>query len=538
MTVLRSRTKLRWAVLAVVAVGAVVVAMVAGAGGRSTRNGNAAFTEKLDPGTRLTGQAPDFTLTDQFNRPVSLRSFRGRVVILAFNDSECTTVCPLTTTAMVSAQRLLGRAASQVALLGVDANPDAISVKDVRSYSEAHGMTRQWQFLTGSLPELRRVWRAYHIDVAIEHGEIDHTPALFVIDTHGRLAKLYLTQVAYASVDQQAQLLAQEASSLLPGHPRVQTSLSYAQVPSISPTASATLPRAGGGTVRVGPGAARLYAFFATWDSQVTNLGGQLDALNRYQSQAAAQRLPGLTAVDEATVEPSANALPKFFRSLPGPLGYPVAIDRSGRLADGYGVQDEPWFVLMSPAGKVVWYYDVSTSGWLSTSALSRRVRAALARPPAPSGAADQALLAGSPAPLAALHQQANRLLGGQSTLPARLRALRGYPVVLNAWASWCGPCKAEFGLFASASARFGRRVAFLGVDTDDSSGDARAFLSRHHVAYPSYQGSTGGLRSIAVVAGLPTTIFIDRTGKVAYVHTGQYDAQGTLDQDIADHAS
>src|SRR5437763_11194478 len=98
MTVLRSRTKRRWAVLAavaVIAVAAVVVAVLAGAGGRSSHNADAAFTENLDPGTRLTGQAPDFTLTDQFNRPVSLSSFRGRVVILAFNDSECTTVCPL-----------------------------------------------------------------------------------------------------------------------------------------------------------------------------------------------------------------------------------------------------------------------------------------------------------------------------------------------------------------------------------------------------------------------------------------------------------
>ena len=63
----------------------------------------------LDPGTHLTGPAPDFTLTDQFGARVSLRSFRGKVVILAFNDSECTTICPLTTTAMVDARRCSAR---------------------------------------------------------------------------------------------------------------------------------------------------------------------------------------------------------------------------------------------------------------------------------------------------------------------------------------------------------------------------------------------------------------------------------------------
>jgi thiol-disulfide isomerase/thioredoxin len=56
-------------------------------------------------------------------------------------------------------------------------------------------------------------------------------------------------------------------------------------------------------------------------------------------------------------------------------------------------------------------------------------------------------LLAGSPPPLAALHEQGGALLeGGARALRARLRALKGYPVVINKWASWCVPCKDEFG--------------------------------------------------------------------------------------------
>ena len=522
------------------AAGAAVVAVAVVSGSTTARSVALATNPNLDPGTRLSGPAPAFTLSDEFGRPVSLRSFRGKVVILAFNDSQCTTICPLTTSAMLDAKAMLGSAGRQVQLLGIDANPKATALADVLSYSQLHGMLGRWHFLTGSLPQLRRVWKAYSIGVDISRRLIDHTPALFVIDPHGRLAKLYVTQQSYAAVGQFGQLLAQEASRLLPDHPTVNSHLSYTKISGISPSTPVALPRSGGGSVSLGPGPQpRLLLFFATWNRQSSGLAGQLDALDRYQAAASSSKLPPLTAVDEASIEPSSSALPAFLRGLPRPLSYPVAIDHDGRLADGYGVQGEPWFVLTSAAGRSLWYWQVSTSGWLSVRELTRHVRDALARAPrSPSSLATAAQqLAGSPAPLAALHQQASRMLGGQQALAARIRALRGYPIVINAWASWCTPCRSEFGLFADASARYGRRVAFLGADTSDSTGDAQAFLAQHRVSYPSYQTSTSDLRSLAVIEGLPTTIFINRAGKVAYVHTGQYDAKGSLDGDITSYA-
>src|SRR4029077_20303305 len=89
---------------------------------------------------------------------------------------------------------------------------------------------------------------------------------------------------------------------------------------------------------------------------------------------------------------------------------------------------------------------------------------------PAPSGltpAKFRAGRGGPPPPLAALHAQASEVLpGGLPALRARLATLRGHPIVINKWASWCQPCRAEFGAFQRASVAQGRRVAFLGIDS------------------------------------------------------------------------
>jgi hypothetical protein len=214
--------------------------------------------------------------------------------------------------------------------------------------------------------------------VTINASQIDHEPAVFVITPQGKLAKLYLTQMAYSAVGQLGQLLAQEVSSVLPGHPAVHSHLSYEQVSGVTPDMPYSLPAESGGYLPLGPGSPRLYLFFATWDQEITTLGGQLDALNAYQAAVKAG-LPALTAIDEGSVEPSGSALPQFLSTLPQPLSYPVGIDGSGQVADGYGVQGQPWFALTSASGKVLWSWEVSTSGWPTSAQLKAHLRAALA---------------------------------------------------------------------------------------------------------------------------------------------------------------
>jgi cytochrome oxidase Cu insertion factor (SCO1/SenC/PrrC family) len=332
----------------------------------------AAANPDLDTGTSLgDGAAPQIRLVNQFGQPMSLSQFHGKVVVLAFVDSECTTVCPLTTVSMTAARELLGAAGDQVQLLGVDANPAATSVRDVMAYSQAHAMVNQWDFLTGSLAQLQAVWRAYHIYVQIQAGQIDHTPALYVIDQRGREREIYLTTMAYASVGQEGQVLAQELASLLPGHPKLARQSSLAYINGISPASRTTLTAAPSGSVTLGPGQPRLVMFFATWLSETSDLRAQLTALNAYTAAARRGGLPPLVAVDEEVSEPSPGAVRAYLQQLGQPLDYPVALDTTGRLADGYGVQDQPWFVLTSASGKIVWSHD----GWLPVAALEAAAR-------------------------------------------------------------------------------------------------------------------------------------------------------------------
>jgi cytochrome c biogenesis protein CcmG, thiol:disulfide interchange protein DsbE len=143
--------------------------------------------------------------------------------------------------------------------------------------------------------------------------------------------------------------------------------------------------------------------------------------------------------------------------------------------------------------------------------------------------------LAGAPAPLAALYEQENELLpGGLEAYERRLDRLRGYPVVVNVWASWCGPCRFEFPHFQQAAARYGRQVAFLGIDTQDSDDAAATFLREEPVPYPSYTDPDEELvESIGATLGLPDTAFYDRSGRLVYLKQGPYDDAAELRGDV-----
>jgi cytochrome c biogenesis protein CcmG/thiol:disulfide interchange protein DsbE len=150
-----------------------------------------------------------------------------------------------------------------------------------------------------------------------------------------------------------------------------------------------------------------------------------------------------------------------------------------------------------------------------------------------------QAELSGAPAPLAGLHARAGALLdGGAPALHAQLAALHGLPVVVNKWASWCGPCQSERLAFQHAAAALGRQVAFVGIDSGDHSrSDAAAYLRAVPPSYPSYYDPSAQLGTAVTDSSfMPVTVIYNARGR-QFIHQGPYLSLAELERDVRHYA-
>lgn len=161
-----------------------------------------------DPSALVGKQAPDFSLVDQFAKPQKLSDYQGKVVLLTFVSSHCTTVCPLTAEMLARTQDLLGAKAKSLQVVAVNANPVFRSVGAVMAWSKLHSMTNRWQFLTGSADALSSVYVNYDITPGSQH-----TILVYLIDAHGEVRSV-VPVAAKNTLDKEARVLAKYVGQL------------------------------------------------------------------------------------------------------------------------------------------------------------------------------------------------------------------------------------------------------------------------------------------------------------------------------------
>jgi cytochrome c biogenesis protein CcmG/thiol:disulfide interchange protein DsbE len=146
--------------------------------------------------------------------------------------------------------------------------------------------------------------------------------------------------------------------------------------------------------------------------------------------------------------------------------------------------------------------------------------------------------LPGAPPELAALRKRVNELdPGGAKAFDAQLRALRGHPVVVNMWASWCEPCRFELPFLQREALARGKQVAFLGINVNDAKDAAEQRAAQFPMPYPSFEDPRSNLFARYKARGLPTTAFYDRNGKLVIVHQGVFPTQAKLAEAIDRYA-
>lgn len=124
--------------------------------------------------------AANFTLHDQFDQPITLSSYRGKVVVLTFLYTNCPDACPLITQKLHQSYEMLGPDASKVAILAVTVDPERDTVPQVRAYSAEKDMLQKWHFLVGTMAEVQPVWAAYGASSARDTFTADQARATAV----------------------------------------------------------------------------------------------------------------------------------------------------------------------------------------------------------------------------------------------------------------------------------------------------------------------------------------------------------------------
>lgn len=301
--------------------------------------------------------APGFTLTDQYGQAVSLSQFRGKTVVLSFNDDQCLDLCTLLAQDIVVADRDLGPARKDVVFLSVNANPFYPQVSAVRQWTDEHGLGGEpnWLFTTGTPAQIESVWKLYGAEVEMDAATrtVVHSTGLYFIGPGGHQHAFGQFGTNAADTSLFAHSMAQMAVDLLPSSERVTVG-----GPSVPPPASgdgAIGSRAPGFDLARLNGGGRLslaslrgrYTVVNFWASTCTACVGELPHLEAAYKQYSSQvSFVGVAVSDSA-------AAARVFARRAG-ITYPLVADHSGVVAGAYAVPGLPFTAIVGPSGTVL----------------------------------------------------------------------------------------------------------------------------------------------------------------------------------------
>lgn len=302
--------------------------------------------------------ATNFTLTDQRGQPTSLAQFRGKSVVLSFNDDRCKDLCTLLAQSIVVADRDLRGARKDVVFLSVNVNPFYPSVSSVKAWTDEHGLGGEpnWYFTTGTPAQLKAVWKRYgtYVRTTTAARTVVHGTQLFFINPAGKMRGVASFGTNAANTSLYAHDMAQAAVDLLPASEQTAIGGPVTKAPTQAVAAvggkapSFSLPSLapGGGVVSLDKYRGR-YVVVNFWSSTCTACVPELPHI-----EAAYRRFAGKVAFVGVDVSDTARRARAFAKK--AGVTYPLASNTSGSAAGAYQIPGLPFTALVSPNGTLL----------------------------------------------------------------------------------------------------------------------------------------------------------------------------------------
>ncbi|WP_113718338.1 redoxin domain-containing protein [Arthrobacter dokdonensis] len=314
---------------------------------------------QLDPQSEPLPAAPSLSLTDQAGRHVTLSQYRGRSVVLSFNDDRCEDLCTLLAQDVVAANKDLGANAKDVVFLSVNANPYYPSASAVKEWTDSHGLAADtnWVFGTGTPKQLAAAAAAYGVPIELDPKtkSVVHGTELFYIDPAGKEAALGQFGTESASTDLYAHAMAQAAVDLLPNaasihvagpSPSAKASQAGASINAAAPVFS--LPQLGDPDRTTPLGAFKGKVTVVNfWASSCTACVAEMPAME--QSFKDLGKTANFVGIDVADNPREASAFAAKFG-----VTYPLLSDAAGAASGAYQVPGLPFTAVIGPDGTLL----------------------------------------------------------------------------------------------------------------------------------------------------------------------------------------